>query len=85
MASSKTTNYGTRRDTIYRPMLEGVIKPGLLDDLAWFEANYQILRNLAHLAFGPHPDRNRVLFVLPARSPACGHLNEFLDLHLESG
>ncbi|MCB1204416.1 MAG: hypothetical protein KDN18_09165 [Verrucomicrobiae bacterium] len=83
MASSKATNYGTRRDEIYRPMLEGVIKPGLLDDLLWFRAHYQILRNLAHLAVGPHPDRNRVLFVLPARSPAYGHLNEFLDLHLE--
>jgi hypothetical protein len=83
-ASSRTTAYATRRDEIYRPMLEGLIKPGLLDDLTWFQANYQILRNLAHLAVGPHPDRNRVLFFLPARSPAYGHLNEFLDIHLES-
>ena len=64
-------------------MLEGVIKPGLLDDLTWFQANYQILRNLAHLAVGPSPERNRVLFVLPARSPAYGHLNDFLGRHLE--
>lgn len=82
-ASSPTTDYRDRLERLYRPRLVGVIKPGLIDDLDWFEQHYQILRNLAHLLLGHAPERNRVLFVLPERSPTYAHLVEFLNEHLE--
>lgn len=82
-ATSPSTDYRGRIERIYRPMLEGVIEPRLLDDLTWFKANYQILRNLAHLGVSNSSDLDRVLFVLPARSPAYGHLDDFLKRFLE--
>lgn len=78
-ASSRTTDYGERFERIYRSRLEGVVRAEFLGDLIGFKENYQILRNLAHLPIGEAPDRNRVLFVLPERSPTYGHLIEFLD------
>ncbi len=82
-ATSRSTDYRDRLERLYRPRLAGVIKNGLIDDLAWFKQHYQILRNLAHLSLGPAPEENRVLFVLPERSPTYGHLVEFINAHLE--
>lgn len=83
-ATSRSTDYRDRLERLYRHRLAGVIKAGFIDDLDWFKQHYQILRNLAHLPLGPVPERNRVLFVLPERSPTYGHLVKLRNAHLET-
>jgi hypothetical protein len=51
---------------IYRPRLEPIVSPALLDEKAFFK-NYQLLRNISLLATN---DINRVIFLLPEANTA---------------
>lgn len=78
-ASSGKTNYQYQLDNVYREKLEPLVQGDILNDLNYFKKNYQLFRNLWHLHLGKGPDSNRVILLLPERSPSFSKLLEFME------
>ena len=89
-----TEPFGTAKDNstyrkqlkeVYEEELAPLLGTGTLDDFEFFRTNYQILRNIWHLHHGMGPEGNRVLFLLPARSPSLSKLEAFIEKAIPPG